>query len=106
MIDCIVGYHLNPWTCGIAKFNAILSRHLHVPVVGVQGVELSNYQRPLLSIKMSEFSAVDVGSVLSTPHLVGDLNGWDPANHDFDFALGSNGLWELSLQLDEGEYQY
>ena len=34
MIDCIVGYHLNPWTCGIAKFNAILARQLEVPVIG------------------------------------------------------------------------
>jgi len=63
MIDCIVGYHLNPWTCGIAKFNTILSKHLRVPVVGVQEVELSNYQRPLLSIKMSEFSAVDAAEL-------------------------------------------
>ena len=34
MIDCIAGYHLNPWTCGIAKFNMLLARHLGgVPVV-------------------------------------------------------------------------
>src|SRR5918999_1070322 len=39
MIDCIAGYHLNPWTCGIAKFNAILARHLEVPVVGIRAVE-------------------------------------------------------------------
>ena len=32
MIDCIAGYHLNPWTCGIAKFNGILARHLGVSV--------------------------------------------------------------------------
>lgn len=78
MIDCIVGYHLNPWTCGIAKFNAILSRHLHVPVVGVQGVELSNYQRPLLSIKMSEFSAVDAV----------ELDVWSQSHaHQFELFL-------------------
>jgi hypothetical protein len=35
MIDCIAGYHLNPWTCGIAKFNAILAKHLDVEVVGI-----------------------------------------------------------------------
>ena len=38
MIDCIVGYHLNPWTCGIAKFNAILARQLELPVVGFVGL--------------------------------------------------------------------
>ena len=45
MIDCIAGYHLNPWTCGIAKFNAILARYLAVPVVGLRAVELGSYGR-------------------------------------------------------------
>ena len=59
MIDCIAGYHLNPWTCGIAKFNAILASHLALPVVGIRAVELGNYRQPLLSLKLSEFSASD-----------------------------------------------
>jgi hypothetical protein len=63
MIDCIAGYHLNPWTCGIAKFNAILAKHLDVPVVGIQAVELGNYRLPLLSIKLSEFSAADAAEL-------------------------------------------
>jgi hypothetical protein len=59
MIDCIAGYHLNPWTCGIAKFNDILARNLEVPVVGIGSPELQSYRRPLLSLKMSEFSPAD-----------------------------------------------
>ncbi len=59
MIDCIAGYHLNPWTCGIAKFNAILARNLDVPVIGIGSLDLQRYQRPLLSLKMSEFSPGD-----------------------------------------------
>src|SRR5687767_11974582 len=59
MIDCIAGYHLNPWTCGIAKFNAILARELSLPVVGLAAPELKDYSRPLLSIKMSEFTPAD-----------------------------------------------
>ena len=59
MIDCIAGYHLNPWTCGIAKFNAILARHLALPVVGIGSVDLKGYRRPLLSLKMSEFTESD-----------------------------------------------
>jgi hypothetical protein len=59
MIDCIAGYHLNPWTCGIAKFNAILAKHLQVPVVGIHAVELGSYRRPLISVKLSEFSPPD-----------------------------------------------
>ena len=59
MIDCIAGYHLNPWTCGIAKFNTILGRHLSLPVVGIGSPELDRYARPLLSLKMSEFTEGD-----------------------------------------------
>jgi hypothetical protein len=70
MIDCIAGYHLNPWTCGIAKFNAILSRHIDAPVVGLRAVELGNYARPLLSIKLSEFTAEDAA----------DLDVWSQAH--------------------------
>ena len=76
MIDCIAGYHLNPWTCGIAKFNTILSGYLEVPVVGVREVELGNYRRPLLSIKMSEFTG---------PHAA-DLDTWTQS-HAGDFEL-------------------
>jgi hypothetical protein len=70
MIDCIAGYHLNPWTCGIAKFNAILAKHLDVEVVGIRAVELGSYDRPLLSIKMSEFSDQDAA----------DLDLWSSAH--------------------------
>jgi hypothetical protein len=56
MIDCIVGYHLNPWTCGIAKFNAILARQLEVPVAGFVDYPEGRYRRPLLSVKFSEFT--------------------------------------------------
>jgi hypothetical protein len=63
MIDCIAGYHLNPWTCGIAKFNAILAKHLDVEVVGIRTVELGSYERPLLSVKLSEFSDRDAADL-------------------------------------------
>jgi hypothetical protein len=70
MIDCIAGYHLNPWTCGIAKFNTILARHLELPVVGIRAVELGSYRDPLLSIKLSEFSDADAA----------DLDMWGQAH--------------------------
>ena len=63
MIDCIAGYHLNPWTCGIAKFNMILARHLGVPVVGVGADALAGRRRPLLSIKLCEFTPADAAQL-------------------------------------------
>jgi hypothetical protein len=78
MNDCIAGYHLNPWTCGIAKFNAILARHLDLPVVGIRAVELGDYRRPLLSVKLSEFTDGDAA----------DLDLWGAAHAGrFDLFL-------------------
>jgi hypothetical protein len=76
MIDCIAGYHLNPWTCGIAKFNTILAGHLNVPVVGIRAVELGKFRKPLLSLKLSEFTSLDAV----------DLDMWATA-HAGDFEL-------------------
>ncbi len=76
MIDCIAGYHLNPWTCGIAKFNDILARRLSLPVVGIGSLELKGYRKPLLSLKMSEFTPDDARA----------LDGW-VEEHAGDFEL-------------------
>jgi hypothetical protein len=83
MIDCIAGYHLNPWTCGIAKFNAILAKHLEVPVVGIGSAELDAYRSPLLSLKMAEFSSPDAA----------DLDAWIEARR---------GQFELFLHAFDG----
>jgi len=83
MIDCIAGYHLNPWTCGIAKFNAILAKYLGVPVVGLRAVELGSHRRPLLSLKLSEFSSADAD----------DLDLW---------ASSRAGQFELFLHAFDG----
>jgi hypothetical protein len=68
MTDCVAGYHLNPWTCGIAKFNTILASRLSVPVVGIRAVELGHYRRPLLSIKLSEFTESDAADLAVWSH--------------------------------------
>jgi hypothetical protein len=90
MIDCIAGYHLNPWTCGIAKFNAILAKHLDVEVVGIRAVELGSYDRPLLSIKMSEFSDRDAA----------DLDLWSSAHRGrFELFLHAFDRSEMELRM-------
>ena len=55
-IDCVLGYHMNPLTCGIARFNQVLAERLGVPHVQVFDPAVSRYKRPLLSIKTGEFS--------------------------------------------------
>lgn len=90
MIDCIAGYHLNPWTCGIAKFNAILAKHLAVEVVGIRAVELGSYERPLLSLKLSEFTDRDAA----------DLDQWSASHYGrFELFLHAFDYTEVERRL-------
>ncbi len=58
-MDCILGYHLQPFTCGIARFNNALGERLAVPVVSLFSPEADRCTHALLSIKLSEFSEDD-----------------------------------------------
>lgn len=82
MIDCIAGYHLNPWTCGIAKFNTILARHLTLPVVGIGSSDMQAFVRPLLSLKLSEFTPGDAEALASWA--AGHEGGFEVFFHAFD----------------------
>src|SRR5665648_69019 len=55
-MDCILGYHLNPLSCGIAKFNTALGEKLGLPIVSLFDPSAASARRPLLSIKLSEFT--------------------------------------------------
>ncbi len=50
----------------------------------------------------------DTGAVteIITPHVVGSMNGWTPGNHDYDFLLMDNGVWQSVLSLPTGSYEY
>ena len=49
-----------------------------------------------------DYNSASVDELLVVPHLVGDFNDWNPANHDYDFTLTPNGIWELSIDLPAG----
>ena len=53
MIDAVLSYHMNPQTCGVAKFNHALAKRLGVPCDTLAGLP-TRYQQPLISIKTSE----------------------------------------------------
>lgn len=58
-MDAILGYHLNPLTCGVAKFNLTLAGRLGVPVHSAFDPAAARCARPLLSLKLSEFRPAD-----------------------------------------------
>jgi len=40
------------------------------------------------------------------PSIVGDMNGWNPADPAMDMTLNAYGVWELTLNLSAGHYEY
>lgn len=85
--DGILSYHLSPMTCGVAKFNLVLARHLGVPLIGLFDRRGADLRCPLLSIKPSELLAEDLARLEEA------LGHWPPGGyhlflHDFgDSAL-------------------
>lgn len=51
MIDAVLSYHLDPDTCGVARFNAILAQKLGVPMLSL---DRHPHITPLISVKTSE----------------------------------------------------
>lgn len=51
MIDAVLSYHMNSFTCGVSKFNHRLARELGVPIASVDN---ETYSYPLVSVKFWE----------------------------------------------------
>ena len=107
MIDCIAGYHLNPWTCGIAKFNSILSRQLELPVVKFGSPELASFCHPLVSVKVAEFTDVDqraLGSWLSDRPVPYELflHGFDGTELEKRLVKGAERIFSVNKEISAG----
>lgn len=78
MIDAVLSPHINPLTCGTAKWNVRLAEHLGVPCASVDAKD--SFRHPLVSARMSELSP------LSTPPERFDLlvHDWQTPE---DFAI-------------------
>jgi len=59
-IDAVLGYHTNPFTCGVAKFNSVLASRLSVPHRFIFADEAGRHRAPLISLKLAEFRPQDV----------------------------------------------
>ncbi len=82
-MDCILGYHLNPLTCGVAKFNLILARGLGIPVIGIFDPAALNFKHVLLSIKISEFAPEDISALGKVIDTIGRHKQLRVFLHDF-----------------------
>lgn len=65
-MDGVLGLHLNPLTCGVAKFNLMFARKLGVRMINVFDQAAAAMASPLLSLKMAEFTVDDVQALNET----------------------------------------
>ena len=82
VMDSILSYHLNPLTCGIAKFNLCLGDHLHLPVLPLF-TEAAFLEHPLLSLKVSEFTVEDRPRLSSLAESYARKHGYDAFFHEY-----------------------
>ena len=64
-LDGVLGYHLNPLTCGVAKFNMMFASRLAVPMLNVFDPAAQLMRAPLLSLKISEFDEADSRTLMA-----------------------------------------
>lgn len=66
MIDAVLSYHMDPATCGVAKFNHRLAHWLGVPFASLD--RFHDFSCPLVSLKFSEGVDVWPGNSLAYGH--------------------------------------
>ena len=59
-LSCIVSFHTNPYTCGVARFNRSLADEMGVRMLSVDTFAASPIENSLISIKFDEMSQASV----------------------------------------------
>ena len=98
----VVTYHTNPFTCGVARFNALLGRSLGIPVTDF-GALAEPEGLPLLSIKASELddvarAALGAFAERGTPYWV-LLHGWTDTVLEATFVARAGRVCAASAEI-------
>ena len=65
--SCIISFHTNPYTCGVARFNRALADEMGIPLLSIEEFVVKPSANALVSVKFDEMSpeaTVLLGSVL------------------------------------------
>jgi hypothetical protein len=78
-IDAVLSHHLNPHTCGVAKFNIALAQRLGVPCLPMS----AKVAHPLVSVKPSELYPAYTNAEVIQPIVpfVTSTDGYDVLLH-------------------------
>lgn len=107
MIDAVLSWHMNPATCGVAKFNHRLARELGVPLLPLSQGFLLGYRHwrglewtpayPLVSVKHAELPSDDHIMVPAAPF---DLFLHDL--HDSALIRGAERVYVANAEIADG----
>jgi hypothetical protein len=65
--SCVVSFHTNPYTCGVARFNRALADEMQIPLLSIDAFATAPLANALVSVKFDEMSpeaTVLLGSTL------------------------------------------
>ena len=82
--SCIASFHINPLTCGVARFNASLAAELGIKVVTLAIAKEFSENKILLSIKLQEID--EIGEEVLTSMLANNKFRFDVFLHASDFS--------------------
>ena len=78
--DAVLTYHSNIHTCGVARFNHYLARHLSVPLLSLLDFTGKGTANAIVSIKFSEIEEQDLKGIATN---VANLRRFSLILHDF-----------------------
>ena len=108
-VENINNYNLNGFEVGIESAYLIYGRKV------VINLEAEGYGESVSVFGLTDASgntvdpfnnSIAIDELMVIPHLVGDFNNWETANHDYDLNFNQNGYWEIQLDLLAGQYEY
>lgn len=79
--DGVLTYHTNIHTCGVARFNHLLAKHLKVPISGIMEPVLGSLKRPVISVKFAEILESHRNDIFT---VIANLGRFSAILHDFE----------------------
>jgi len=95
--DAVLSFHVNPDTCGVARFSQQLATQLGVPFGGFDAI--ARYQHPLISLKASELQT-PLAVLPATYDLF--LHEWQNTPREQDLLIRARTVWAANLDILSG----
>lgn len=99
--DCVVSYHHNVHTCGVARFNKSLAMELGVPMVQISSSLGRQFTHPIVSVKSEEMSPSSFSTLLNSlpARYVLVLHGYSGTKMEDELVRNATQVMTLNAQM-------